>query len=123
MANNVITGHVSVSQGTKLLSTAERAQAPFGWWKVGQDVVTCSSICSFAPQSRAALEAIPHLRFVERNNLTPVRRLLSLTHAGLGKYIPNRALLTSAMNEWSREVFSSHHVPFVIRTLHLVVPK
>ena len=49
---------------------------------------------------------MPKLCTVERNGPTPVQRRLSLTHVHLGKNIPGGAVLTSAMNKWSRKVFS-----------------
>ena len=52
--------------------------------------------------------AIPHLCIVERNSPKPAGWRLSLTYAGLGKNILDGAVLTSAMNEWSREVLPRH---------------
>ena len=80
-------GHASVSQGTKLLSTAERTRAPFGWWYMRQDVVTCLALCFFAPHAQAAVGAKFHLCIVERNYPKLFRLRLCLTHAGSRKDI------------------------------------
>ena len=65
---------------------------------MGQDVITCSAVCSFASHLQAAVETIPHLCVSERNKPTPVRRRLSLTHAGLGTLNPGGIGLTSSIN-------------------------
>ena len=67
-----------------------RHQAPVNSWEKtssmwmavegGEGVITCSTVCFFAPRT-------PHLCIVEWNNPTLVRRRLSLTHAGLRKEI------------------------------------
>ena len=75
---------------------------------MGQDVITRSIVCSFAPHSQAAVEVIPHLCVSKQNRPTPVRRQLSLTHAGLRKLNAGGTGLTSLINVWSREVFSRH---------------
>ena len=75
---------------------------------MGQDVIACSALSSFAPHSQAADKAIPHLRVSERNRPTPIWRRLNLTHAGLGNLIPGGVALTSLINAWSLEAFSRH---------------
>jgi len=45
-------------------------------------------VCSFAPHSQAAEQAIPHLYKQEWKRLTPVRRRLGQTQALLGRVIP-----------------------------------
>ena len=72
---------------------------------MGLDVIACLSVCCIAPHSQAAARAISYVCIVEQNSLSPIQRRLSLTHAGLGKNICNGAVLTSAINEWSLEVF------------------
>ena len=67
-----------------------------GW---GRMLSRAQLFCSFALHSQAAIRAIPHLCIVERNSPTPVRRRLSLTHAGLGKDISDSIELKPAMNE------------------------
>ena len=49
---------------------------------------TWSTVCSSAPHSQAAEEAIPHLYKQERKRPTPVRQRLSRTQALLGRVIP-----------------------------------
>ena len=66
---------------------------------MGQDVNTCSAVCSFAPHSQPAVKAIPRLYASEWNIPTPVCGWLSLTHTGVGKPIPGGAGLTSFINE------------------------
>ena len=59
-----------------------------------QVVITYSAVCSFAPRSQAALEAITHLCVSEQNRPMSVRKRLSLTYAGLGKLITGGVELT-----------------------------
>ena len=59
-----------------------------------QVVITYSAVCSFAPRSQAAVEAMPYLCVSERNRPTSVRKRLSLTHAGLGRLITGGVELT-----------------------------
>ena len=51
----------------------------------------------FVPHSQIKVGATPYLCIFERNSPTPIRRQLSLTHAGLGKNISNGAALRSAI--------------------------
>ena len=51
-------GHVSVSQVTRFLSTFTKTRASFGWREMGQDVIMCSAVCSFAPHTQAAVETL-----------------------------------------------------------------
>ena len=55
-----------------------------------------------------AVEAMPCLRFSERNRPTSVRRRLSVTDAVLEKLVPGSAGLTSLINIWSPEALSRH---------------
>ena len=61
-----------------------------------------------APHSHAAAGVVLYLCIIDQNSPTLVRRRLSLIQIGLGKDIPVGTKLTSAINEWSREVFSGH---------------
>ena len=73
----------------------------------------CSAVCSFAPQSQTAVEAIHYLCIFEQNRPTPVQRQFSLTHAGLEKLISSGVGLISLINVWSREAFSRHSMLFL----------
>ena len=66
---------------------------------MGQDIIKCSGVCSFAPFSQAAEKAVLHLCFFERNGLT---------HAGLGKLISGGVGLSSLINACSQKAFSHH---------------
>ena len=92
--------------GHCLLINCFQSNPPVWMIKTGQDVIMWSAVCSSAPHSQAAVEAIPHLCtvgatphlcIVERNKLTPVRRRLSLTKNGLGRYISSGLGLTSGI--------------------------
>ena len=75
---------------------------------MGQDVTTCSSVCSFASHSQAAIEPIPHLCVFERNRPMSVRKRFSLPYTGLGKLITGGVKLTLLIIVWSGEVLSRH---------------
>ena len=88
-----------------------RESTGFIWMKI--NVITCSAVCSFAPHSQATLETTTYLCVSKRNRAMPVRRRLSLTHAGLVKPNPGGIGLTSLINVWSVEAFSRysmHHL-------------
>ena len=91
--------YVPISQVTRFLLKFKRVRAPFGWWLVGQDVITFSAVCSFAPHLQAAVEAIPHLCVFKRNRSMSVWKRLSLTHSDLGELITGGVELTSIINE------------------------
>ena len=78
-------GNVPVSQGTKLLSTAEKTRAPYGWWQIGQDAITLSCACSFAPHSQTTAEAVFICALL--NAVAQLR--LSLIRGDLGEDNPN----------------------------------
>ena len=61
-----------------------------GRW-IGHWRTTWSTVCSSAPHSRAAKEAIPHLYKQERKRPPPVPRRLSRTQVLLRKVIPGDA--------------------------------
>ena len=64
---------------------------------MGHVKIMWSAVCSSAPHSRFAEEAIPHLCMDEPKRPTPVRRGLSLTQAVLVKLIPIDLVLTLGM--------------------------
>ena len=82
-------GHVSDSHLAKLSYTVSRPRISFGWRYMGQDVIIRSALCSCAPHSQYAMEAMPHLCIDDRKKPTPVRRRLSRTQVGLGSPIPD----------------------------------
>ena len=88
---------------------------------MGQDVIMFSAVCSFALHLQAAVEVILHLRVSEQNGPTPVRKLLNLTHAGLGKIILCGVGLTSLINVWSLEAFSRYSM-LHLYSAHCVTP-
>ena len=83
-------------------------------WQV---INMCSAVCSFAPCSQAAIEAIPHLCISEQNRPTLVCRQLNLTHAGLGKksWWPWADILSRYMELES--IFLPLHAPFILHSL------
>ena len=107
-----MTGHVSDSHPAKFSLTVSRPRIPFGWRYMGQDVIIWSAVCSTAPHSQDAVEAMPHLCINDRKRPTPVRRRFSRTQAGLGSPIPGGRASTSSKNECRREV------PSLLSMLH-----
>ena len=81
-------GHVSDSHLTELSFTVSRPRIPFGWRYMGPDVKIWSAVCSSAPSSQEAVEAMPHLCIDDRKRPTPVRRRFSRTQAGFGSPVP-----------------------------------
>jgi len=79
----VLSSHSVVSS-----SITVRPCSPWGGRWIGHWRTTWSTVCSSAPHSQTAEEAIPHLYKQERKRPTPVRRRLSLTQALLGRVIP-----------------------------------
>ena len=75
---------------------------------MGQDVIIWSAVCSSAPHSQDAVEAMPHLCIDDRKKPTPVWRRFSRTQAGLGSPIPGGRAPISSKNECRREVPSRH---------------
>ena len=80
---------------------------------MGQDVITCSAVCSYAPHSHAAVEAIPHFFISEQDRPTSVQSWLCLPHVGLEKLISGGFRLTSLMNVRSQEAFSRHFMLYL----------
>ena len=103
-----MTGHVSGSHLANLSFTVSRPRIPFGWRYMGQDVITWSTVCSSAPHSQDAVEAMPHLCINDRKKPTPVWRRFSRTQAGLVSPIPGGRAFTSSKNECRRKVLSRH---------------
>jgi len=81
---------------------------PMDWTLENNIVDGLSTVCSSAPHSQAAEEAIPHLYKQERKRPTPVRRRLSRTQALLGRVIPGAWVLVSGMKMRSLVGLSSH---------------
>ena len=67
-------------------------------------VLSCPLLCATFTDRR---KTIPRLCVSERNRPMPVWRRFNLTHAGLGKLNPRDVELTSLLNVWNLEVFSS----------------
>ena len=87
-----------------------------------QNVTTCSDVCSLAPHSQAAIEAIPYSCVSEQNKSIPVQRQLSLTHTGLGKLNLNGVGLTSLINVWSQKAFSCYSILHLDYSAHCATP-
>ena len=102
-------GHVSDSSHlAKLPFTVKRPRIPFRWRYMGLDVIIWFAVCSSAPHSQDAVEALLHLCIVDQKRPTPVRRRFSQTKAGLESPIPGEKASTSSKNECRREVPSRH---------------
>ena len=69
---------------------------------------TWPTVCSSAPHSRAAKEAIPHFYEQERKRPTPVRRRLSRTQAPLGRVAPGGWVPVSRMKMMSLVGLTAH---------------
>jgi len=63
---------------------------------------------SSAPHPQPAEGIKPHLRIVERNNPTPVRRRFSLIQNGPGRATPGGEGPGDGANVWRRESFLCH---------------
>jgi len=72
-------------------------------------------VCSSAPHSQAAEEAIPHFNKHERKRTTAVRRRLSRTQALLGRVIPGECTDIGDENVESCGVVRPLRIPVVIR--------
>ena len=79
MSGQVLSIHWVVST-----SWTVRPCSPWGGRWIGHWRTTWRAVCSSAPHSQAAEEAIPHLYKQERKRPTPVRRRLSRTQAVSG---------------------------------------
>ena len=71
-------------------------------------VLSCLLLCITLTGPRRS--RAPFLCVSERNRPTPVRRRLSLTHAGLGKLNSGGVGITSVINIWSLEAFSCDYM-------------
>ena len=100
-------GHLSDSHLAKLSFTVSRPRIPFRWRYMEQDVIIWSAVCSSAPHSQDAMEAMPHLCINDQKRPTPVRRWFSRTQASLGSPIPS-GRVSSSKNECRREVLSRY---------------
>ena len=99
-------GRVSDNHLAKLSLTVSRPRIPFG----------CFAVCSSAPHSQDAVEAMPRLCVDDRKRPTPVRRRFSRTQASLGNPISGGRASTSSKNECRQKVPSRHTMlPPVVR--------
>jgi len=89
-------------------SRTVRPCSPWGGRWVGHWRATWSTVCSSAPHSQAAEEAIPHLYKQEQKRPTPVRKRLSRTQALLARVIPRRWVPVSGMKMRSLVGLSAH---------------
>ena len=78
-------------------SRTVRPCSPWGGRWIGHWRTIWLTVCSSAPHSQAAEEAIPHLYKHERKRPTPVRRWLNRTQALLGRVIPGGWVPVSGM--------------------------
>ena len=101
-------GHVLGSHLAKLSFTVSRLRIPFGWWYKRQDVIIWDAVCSSAPHSQDAVEAMPHLCINDRKKPTPVWRRFIRTQAGLGSLIPGERASTSSKIACKRKELSRH---------------
>jgi len=91
--------------------TSSRTVLPCSPWRgrwIGHRRTTWLTLCSSAPHSQAAEEAIPHLYKQERKRPTLVRRRLRRTHVVLGRVIPEGGVPVSGMKVRSLVVLSNH---------------
>ena len=100
-----------------LISRTVKPCSPGGGRWVGHWRTTWSTVCSSAPHSQAAEEAIPHLCKQEQKLPTPVRRRLKRTPAILGRVIPGVCAGVGDESVESRKVVQPLRVPLVIRPL------
>ena len=82
--------------------------SPWGGRWIGHWRTTSSTVCSFAPHSQTAEEAIPHLYKQEWKRPTSVRRCLSRTTALLGRAIPGGWEPVSGIKVRTLVVLSNH---------------
>jgi len=83
-----ISGQVLSSHSIISSSRTVSPCSPWGGRWIGHLRTRWSTVCSSAPHSQSAEEAIPHLYKQERERPTPVWRRLSRTQALLGRVIP-----------------------------------
>jgi len=81
-----------------------------GQW-IGHWRTTRLTVCSSAPHSQAAEEAMPHLHKQERKHLTPVRRRLSWAQAVRGRVIPG---MGSGVGDENAELYAEPYQPHSI---------
>ena len=75
---------MSVNHDTKLLSTAARTRASCGWWESGHNLSYAQGFYSLRLIHKPRKEPYPICALLNE---------LSLTHAGLGKDIPNSSVM------------------------------
>jgi len=83
-------GLTALDLGHSIVSSSRTARpcSPWGGRWIGHQRSTWSTVCSSAPHSQAAEEAITHLYKQERKRPTQVGRRLNQTQALLGRVIP-----------------------------------
>ena len=89
-------------------SRTVRPCSPWGGRWIGHWRTTWSTVCSSAPHSQAAEEAIPHLYRQERKRPTPAWRRLNRTQAILERVIPGGWVPVSGMKMRSLVGLSAH---------------
>ena len=102
-----------------ILSSSGTARPCSPWrgrW-IGHWRTTWSKVCSSAPHSQAAEEAIPHLYKQERKCPTPVRRWLSRTQALLVRVIRGVGAGVGEENAESCGAIRPLRIPLVIHPL------
>ena len=100
------------------LSRTIRPCSPWGGQWIGHWRTTWSTICSSAPHSQVAEEAIPHLYEQEWKRPTPVRKRLSRTQALLGRVTPGGWMSVSVdENAESCGVVRPLRIPLVIHPM------
>ena len=92
-----ISGQVLNSHSVVSSSRTVMPCSPWGGRWIGHWRTTWSTVCSSAPHSQAAEEAVPHLDKQERKRPTRVRRRLSGTQAILARVIPEVCLPVSGI--------------------------
>ena len=71
--------------------------ALFGGLKIEHSDIMWSAICCTAPHSQAWLDQALHLHMLELKHLTPVRNLISFTHAFQGRSKPRQPVAGAMM--------------------------
>ena len=104
---NLLRSHSRVAASA---STSIKPWRPFGGQWRGHSVMMWFAVCWSAPQSQAELLDRPHLHMCP----TPVRSLLSLTQACLGRSDPGQHLDCEAMYSRSLLVDGCHSADHIL---------
>ena len=108
-----ISGQVLSSRSIVSSSKTVRACSPWAVWWIEHWKTTWSTVCSSAPHSQVAEDAIPHLYKQERKRPILMRRQLSWTHTVLGRAIAGEWVAVESRG--SRSALQPFHIPLVIR--------